>query len=445
MSKYTAHEQFADTAEAYLDRHGIYEKFMGLLQETLIEQPVDPISFLIGKLTSPINANRFLLTASPTFQLDPVIGDIVREFSVVPVSVTALLQAEIDNKSEFGTSVASYANDDNTDLVASVPAELLVPFVKNRLSKPDVAERGYVMHDFPKTKAQAVAFQRTGSVIAKLVVISDGKDSATADSKTTEYNKQITEVVDLYAAVAVLVPAAASVEATSEQVVIALNDIVIAKAPKRPLRVAILGHRGSGKETQGIMLSQKFGAVHVSVGSLLRAEQDKNSDAWAAAAPFYNAGMLVPDDVVVPLVEKRLLQKDCRTRGWILDGFPRTEAQAQALAEKALVPSRVVVLSVKATVALDRVVHRRTDPASTEVYHLTLAPPPEAIKLRLQQNPFDTETRTTQINNDIASGLSDVVTFYQNEAKTIDGNASEALVFSRVQTFILASLSKNVA
>jgi len=92
----------------------------------------------------------------------------------------------------------------------------------------------------------------------------------------------------------------------------------------------MMGPPGVGKGTQAKMLSDKFGIPKISTGDILRDAIHKGADLGLKAKAYMDNGQLVPDDVVIGIVEERLKEKDC-TNGWILDGFPRTLPQAQAL------------------------------------------------------------------------------------------------------------------
>lgn len=96
------------------------------------------------------------------------------------------------------------------------------------------------------------------------------------------------------------------------------------------MRLVMLGAPGVGKGTQAKMLSDKFGIPKISTGDILREAIQKGTDLGLKAKSYMDSGQLVPDDVVIGIVEDRLKGKDC-VKGWILDGFPRTLPQAQAL------------------------------------------------------------------------------------------------------------------
>jgi adenylate kinase len=98
------------------------------------------------------------------------------------------------------------------------------------------------------------------------------------------------------------------------------------------VRLVLLGRQGAGKGTQAERLSAHYGAPHVSTGDMLRSAVAEDTEVGRKAAEIMNRGDLVPDDVMVGVVEERLAKDDARNGGFLLDGFPRTVAQAEALA-----------------------------------------------------------------------------------------------------------------
>ena len=99
------------------------------------------------------------------------------------------------------------------------------------------------------------------------------------------------------------------------------------------LRVVMLGRQGSGKGTQGVQLARLLVVPHISVGDILRDAAKSGTPAGLQARQTMERGELVDDDLVVALVAERLAAADVRTGGFVLDGFPRTVEQAQALAD----------------------------------------------------------------------------------------------------------------
>ncbi len=126
-------------------------------------------------------------------------------------------------------------------------------------------------------------------------------------------------------------------------------------------RLIILGRQGAGKGTQCVRLSRHYVVPHISTGDMLRAAVRERTEVGMAAKEVMDAGGLVGDDIMIALVDERLRRADAETRGYILDGFPRTVAQAEAL-DKITVdkPIHVVVdLDVPRETVLARLSARR--------------------------------------------------------------------------------------
>ena len=122
--------------------------------------------------------------------------------------------------------------------------------------------------------------------------------------------------------------------------------------------VVIFGPPGVGKGTQSKHIAERWGLCHVSTGDLLRAEVASGSRRSKRLAADMKNGVLVPDRVLLRLVRQALDGEQCQSKGWLLDGFPRTEAQALAMVRTGLVPHEILVLNASAAVAAARVLQR---------------------------------------------------------------------------------------
>ena len=100
-----------------------------------------------------------------------------------------------------------------------------------------------------------------------------------------------------------------------------------------PLDILLLGPQGAGKGTQGKLISAEYDIPHIATGDILRRAIAEGTELGRKAEPLLNSGRLVPDDVMIDLIRDRLTQEDTE-RGFVLDGFPRTAPQAEALDEK---------------------------------------------------------------------------------------------------------------
>lgn len=149
------------------------------------------------------------------------------------------------------------------------------------------------------------------------------------------------------------------------------------------LRIVFVGPPGAGKGTQAKAVCARFGIPQVSTGDMLRAAKAEGklpADLVAKMA----AGALVPDEVVIGLIDERTRQPDC-VPGFLLDGFPRTVPQAQALGDMLKARSqkldRVLALDVPRDLLIERAVLRRTDKRTGQIYHLKYSPPPPGADL----------------------------------------------------------------
>src|SRR5436853_6461250 len=139
------------------------------------------------------------------------------------------------------------------------------------------------------------------------------------------------------------------------------------------MRLILLGPPGAGKGTQAEKLSAYLGVPRVSTGDILRHNVAENTDLGKKAKSFMDSGKLVPDDLVIAMTERRLKEPDAK-KGFILDGFPRTIAQAEALSKLTKIDS-VVSLFLEPEELIKRNTGRRVCPKDDTVYHIFMNPP----------------------------------------------------------------------
>lgn len=145
------------------------------------------------------------------------------------------------------------------------------------------------------------------------------------------------------------------------------------------MRVILLGAPGSGKGTQGKFIAERFGIPQVSTGDMLRAAVAAGTPLGLEAKKIMDAGALVSDTIILGLIKERIAQPDC-AKGFLLDGFPRTIAQADGLAEMGIDIDHVIEIAVDDEEIVKRMSGRRVHAASGRTYHVEFNPPREAGK-----------------------------------------------------------------
>jgi adenylate kinase len=208
------------------------------------------------------------------------------------------------------------------------------------------------------------------------------------------------------------------------------------------MNLILVGAPGSGKGTQAQRLVEQFGIPQISTGDMLRAAVRAGTTLGVEARKLMDAGKLVPDDVIIGLIEERLKDEDTK-KGFVMDGFPRTVAQAQAL-DRMLDRSgtridRVVVIDVPDAMIVDRISGRRSCKSCGAVYHVKFSPPKkdgvcDKCSGQLYQRDDDTEAAVRVRLKAFADQTAAVIPHYQQQGLVarVDGTKSPDEVYRGV-------------
>jgi len=211
-------------------------------------------------------------------------------------------------------------------------------------------------------------------------------------------------------------------------------------APQRA--IIFLGPPGAGKGTQAREVAARFGVPHVSTGDMFREHMARGTPLGEQARRFVQNGALVPDEVVLGMVEERISRPDCRS-GLVMDGFPRTQPQAEALDEilrqGLWAPPRVVHLVLDADQLLRRLTGRRTCALGGEIYNIYDRPPKVAGRCdndggELVQRADDREEVIRERLSAYQAQTQPLVDYYHGRGvlASVDAAGSPATVTERV-------------
>lgn len=213
------------------------------------------------------------------------------------------------------------------------------------------------------------------------------------------------------------------------------------------MRIILLGAPGAGKGTQAQLIMEKFGIPQISTGDMLRAAVKSGSELGQQAKALMDSGKLVTDELVIALVKERISQPDC-AKGFLLDGFPRTIPQADAMKEANINIDFVIEIEVPDTIIIDRISGRRVHAPSGRVYHIKYNPPKqegvddvtgEALTVRKDDEESTVRRRLVEYHEQTEP----LVNYYQKEAKAaktryakIDGQQSVQAVSAELNNIL---------
>jgi adenylate kinase len=201
------------------------------------------------------------------------------------------------------------------------------------------------------------------------------------------------------------------------------------------MRLVLMGPPASGKGTQAKFLVERYGVPQISTGDMLRAALAAGTALGKEAQTYMSQGKLVPDSVVIGLVEERLQLEDAK-KGFILDGFPRTVPQADALdgvlAGLQTPLEHVVQIDVPRELLMERATLRRTDVRTGRIYHLKYSLPPPGAEL--EHRADDREDKVTKRLDDYEQVTTALVPYYQAKGllRRVDGTGEMAEVTRRI-------------
>ncbi|XP_068559133.1 adenylate kinase 8 isoform X2 [Cebidichthys violaceus] len=401
----------------YADQHNISHLVQTMLSSLVVDQPQDPITYLIRLLQrTSMDIPRVLVLGPPAVGKLSVAKKLSAELRAVHVTTDSLL----GDQSERSTQ--------------ELPADQLFRRIQQRLNEIDCFNRGWVLEGVPQTRLQALSLQQAG-VIPEHVVLLEAPDdvllersrgkmvdpltgdvyhrtfvwpldglvaqrleegrglseeerSLSEEQRQAELQRHRCEVTGLRAAYqhVLKVVNADQPHADVYQQVLAF---VRTRRRSRTPRILLLGPPGSGKSHQAGLLSQKYKMVDVCCGQLLRSVAADGSALGEEIQSYLDDGKPVPDSLVLQVLEEHLSRVDCSCRGWILHGFPCDLQQAQSLQE-IHPPNRVFFLELTDDVCVERISLRATDPVSGQRFHAVTRPAPSSeVQNRLKTRPED--------------------------------------------------------
>src|SRR6266542_3132807 len=210
--------------------------------------------------------------------------------------------------------------------------------------------------------------------------------------------------------------------------------------------IVLMGAPGAGKGTQARLLQERLHLPQISTGDMLRARAETDSPLEREVKELQDAGKLIPDELVIRVVRERTSQPDCKN-GYVLDGFPRTPAQAATLEGLAAEQGKkiiAIVVDVPFDLLLKRVVGRRSCPVCGEIYNLYFMPPKvdelcdRHLGVKLDQRTDDTPEKISVRLKTYEEQTRPLVGYYEQSHRLnrIDGTQEPEAIYRQIEGFI---------
>ncbi|XP_012599558.1 adenylate kinase 8 [Microcebus murinus] len=478
MDATTAPHRIPAEMPQYGEANHIFELMQTMLEQLLIHQPEDPVSFMIKHLNrNNDNVPKIIILGPPASGKTTIAMWLCKHLNSNLLSMQNLIGRELQFMNP--EMKRQYLR------TKMIPSALLVRLIEDRLEEEDCIKRGWILDGIPETREQALTIQSQGIIPRHVVVLSAldtvliernlGKrvDPQTGEiyhttfdwppesdiqnrlvvppgisemetaRKLLEYHRNIVRIIPSYPKILKVISADQPCVDVFYQALTYVQTHHRSNAPFTP-RVLLCGPTGSGKSLQAALLAQKYSLVNVCCGQLLKEAVADKTQFGELIRPFFEKQMVVPDSLVVKVLTQRLDHQDSIQKGWVMHGFPRDQDQAHMLDTLGYEPNRVFFLNVPLDSIIERLTLRRTDPVTGERYHLLYKPPPTMeIQARLLQNPKDSEEQVKLKVDLFYRNSADLEQFYK-QAITLNGDQDPYTVFEYVESGIINPLPKKV-
>ena len=364
-------ELYQKTVEEYLEDNHVYDIFEELLKSLIADLPPDPVEYLLEKVSAPSPKTLYFIGNSGQSRRDFIKSNFHSDKNVV-ISMHDLISSHVHSKGPHSAEISASLSSGRY-----IPDEIVLDLLETSLSAVNRTGKNLILEGVPRTRIQCLALHAGGLIPARILILMKNSPNKPED------NYHIQGVKEVYPSLCFETAEEGHLEAL-------LKVKVRSNGPRRPPHVIILGPPGAGRSTQAQALADKYGLSLVSPGSLLRDRVQRKTELAATISGYFTRGDYVPDSILVPLIISRLQEPDCLLKGWVMDGFPKSIHNLQALRGNKISITHVFFLECTDSLVYDRTEERRLDPLTGVFYNVSNPPENAVIKKRLIMMPEDT-------------------------------------------------------
>lgn len=347
--------------EEYFEEKRLYELLKNLLKDLLIHRPEEPLDFMISKLNNPKPPMRVFVVGPPGSNRKEIGLSLADHFGWPCVNVGDLLTREVNKKTDIGKEI-----QESKKVYKYINDEIVIDLVRNSIAEIEKDSQNWIVEGFPRTAAQVVALQKMGIAPTRIVLLTVKKPSSqlkvknnlisnatglygpelerVANNAIEEYYYHIKSVKELVEEAKMIQEYDSNQNKDDVCSEIAKMIQIRIDNPLRLPRIIFMGPPGSGKTFYAEIIAKRYGLILVNTKDLLDKEIGSKSESSEEILDCLLKGKQIRDDIIMPIVKRRLLKTDCKINGWILDGFPMSSAQINLLKMINSKPSMVVIL-----------------------------------------------------------------------------------------------------
>mmetsp|Transcript_67505 Transcript_67505/g.141092 ORF Transcript_67505/g.141092 Transcript_67505/m.141092 type:complete len:470 (-) Transcript_67505:120-1529(-) len=383
--------EFGEEANSYLESNEVYDLFSYLMRQVVVNQPPPDklLQFLQDQLrTKPSLA--VCVIGPPGINRGKYCQHIATEYQVQHIHVGKLLSQAARQKKEI---------KDVMDAGNLVEDSIVIDLVKAEIQK--YGKTGWVLDGFPRTKvqAQAICTRDIGFVLDRVLLLHTGEEAIRANfaakvgaamhpgmdkeglihSRLQQYQRHAISIAEVFKNTIRQIEVSAGEEGFDAIMNVIKGNLLVrpyANVPLRNHRLCIIGAPASGRTSYCRALAKQYGLVHIDVAQLLRKQQQEKGKVLETV-PLEWLG----DEEICGIVGQRLRHIDCIRKGWVLDGFPNTPAQAEFLRQAHYWPTRLIHVQAPIEMVLSRTADRKVDPVTGAAYYHTPSNPTVAERV----------------------------------------------------------------
>lgn len=400
---------YQDELEKYMQENDVYMIFETMMKNLIIEQPQDPVPYLLDVLQKPQTKRIFIMGPPGSKRKEHILtlADNFEDFKYEAICVGDLLNKEISKKSDFGKKIVdsrktySYPEDD-----------VVIELVTKQIEQLEKEKRNWIIEGFPRTRKQALALTKMDFIPDRMILL-DVSDKLTKErvlqnltneeanvkvdpenidsiieESVQEYHTHIEGVKDIYKGMISTIDGNQKQDVVLQEIARILK-LKTVNAPRRAPQIILIGAPGCGKTTQAIRISKRLKVIHIQASSLLKNYISNGTDDGKELWKLMKEGEPIPDDIFQTIIKERLEQLDVKINGFVLDGFPLNTNQMRFLIDVCgIKPSHLIFLEVSDHKAYERLEYRIFDPISGLQFDASIDPPKdEKVVKRLVQSP----------------------------------------------------------